>query len=64
MSEEQKRKMMEEAVTGQAKFLYSKLVINKGRKYEDKFKVHLKDIAREQFLENLERRKQGRLNRQ
>jgi hypothetical protein len=64
MSEEQKRKMMEEAVTGQAKFLYSKLVIDKGRKYADNFKVHLKDIAIEQLLEDLERRKQERLNRQ
>jgi hypothetical protein len=64
ISEEQKRKMMDEAVTDQAKFLYNKLVINKGRKYADKFKVHLKDIAREQLLEDLERRKQERLNRQ
>jgi hypothetical protein len=64
ISEEQKIKMMDEAVTGQAKFLYNKLVINKGRKYADKFKVHLEDIAREQLLEDLERRKQERLNRQ
>ena len=64
MSEEQKIKLLEEDVTGQAKFLYSKLVINKGKKYADKFKGHLNDIAREQIIEDLEKRKQERLNRQ
>ena len=57
VSEEQKGKILEEAVTNHAEHLYSKLVINKGRKYADKFKVHLKDIAREQLLEVLGKKK-------
>ena len=63
-SEERNRKLLEEAVATHAAQLYSKIVINKGKKYADKFKDNLKDIAREQILETLEKRRKERLEQQ
>ena len=63
-SNEHRSKIMEEAIAAHAARLYSNLVTNKGKKYADKFKNNLKDIAKEQILETLEERKKERLQRQ
>ena len=63
-SNEQRRRLMDEAVATHAAKLYRNLVSYKGKRYADKFKDNLQDIAKEQILETLEERKKEHLQRQ